>query len=44
MCIRDSSSIGGDLRVGSPEEFGALMKSEVVRWQKLAKDTNIKVE
>ncbi|MEP6942171.1 MAG: tripartite tricarboxylate transporter substrate binding protein [Betaproteobacteria bacterium] len=38
------ASLGGNLRVGSPEEFDALMKSEVVRWRKLAKDTGIKVE
>jgi tripartite-type tricarboxylate transporter receptor subunit TctC len=38
------ASIGGDLTVGTPDEFGALMKSEMVRWRKLAKDTGIKVE
>jgi tripartite-type tricarboxylate transporter receptor subunit TctC len=38
------ATIGGDLRVGTPDEFGALMKNEMVRWRKLAKDVNIKAE
>ncbi|MEO8754861.1 MAG: tripartite tricarboxylate transporter substrate binding protein [Casimicrobiaceae bacterium] len=38
------ASIGGDLSVNSPDEFAAMMKSEVVRWQKLAKDTNLKLD
>ena len=33
------ASIGGDLTVNSPDEFAAMLKSEVGRWQKLAKDT-----
>jgi tripartite-type tricarboxylate transporter receptor subunit TctC len=43
--VRDKlASLGGILAVGSPEEFGALVKSEIVRWTKLAKDTGIKAE
>jgi len=38
------ASIGGDLTVNSPDEFAAMLKTEVVRWQKLAKDTNLKVD
>ena len=38
------ASIGGDLAVNSPDEFTAMLKSEVGRWQKLAKDTNLKVD
>jgi tripartite-type tricarboxylate transporter receptor subunit TctC len=38
------ATIGGDLTVGSPDEFGALMKTEMQRWRKLAKDTGIKAE
>jgi tripartite-type tricarboxylate transporter receptor subunit TctC len=36
--------IGGNLNVGSPEEMGALLKDELVRWQKLAKDTGIRLD
>ena len=38
------ASIGGDLTVTSPDEFAAMIKSEIVRWQKLVKDTGLKVE
>jgi tripartite-type tricarboxylate transporter receptor subunit TctC len=38
------ASIGGDLTVNSPDEFAAMLKSEVVRWQKLARDTNLKLD
>ena len=38
------ASIGGDLSVNSPDEFTAMVKSEVGRWQKLAKDTNLKID
>ena len=38
------ASIGGDLTVTSPDEFPAMIKTEVARWQKLAKDTNLKVD
>jgi tripartite-type tricarboxylate transporter receptor subunit TctC len=38
------SSIGGNLNVGSPQEFGTLVRDEVVRWTKLARDLNIHVD
>lgn len=38
------ASIGGDLTVTSPEEFTVMIKSEVARWQKLARDTNLKLD
>jgi tripartite-type tricarboxylate transporter receptor subunit TctC len=38
------ASIGGNLNVGSPDEMGALVKDELVRWTKLAKDTGIKLD
>ena len=38
------ASIGGDLTVNSPDEFAAMIKSEVGRWHKLAKDTNLKID
>jgi len=42
--IEKLASIGGDLSVNSPDEFTAMVKSEVGRWQKLAKDTNLKID
>ena len=36
--------IGGNLNVGSPEEMQKLLKDELMRWQKLAKDTGIQFE
>ena len=38
------ASIGGNLNVGSPDEFAALLRDETVRWAKLAKDVNIKMD
>ena len=38
------ASIGGNLNVGTPEEFGTLVREETARWTKLAKDVGIKVE
>ncbi len=38
------ASIGGNLNVGSPQEMSALLASETARWQKLARDTNIKID
>ena len=38
------ASIGGDLTVNSPEEFTAMIRSEVGRWHKLARDTNLKLD
>ena len=43
--VRDKLvSIGGDLTVNSPDEFASMLKSEVGRWQKLARDTNLKLD
>ena len=36
--------IGGDLNVGTPDEFATRLKTEVVKWSKLAKDTGIKID
>jgi tripartite-type tricarboxylate transporter receptor subunit TctC len=36
--------IGGNLNVGSPDEMAALLRNETVRWTKLAKDANIKLD
>ena len=33
------ASIGGNLTVGSPDEFAAMIRSEAVRWAKLARDS-----
>ena len=38
------ASIGGTLTVGTPEAFGTMMRDEVVRWIKLAKDVGIKAD
>jgi len=38
------ANIGGDLTVGSPEEFATLLGTEQARWIKLAKDTGIKLD
>ena len=43
--VRDKlASIGGDLSVGSPDEFGARLRNELARWAKLVKDTGLKVD
>ena len=43
--VRDRmASLGGNLTVGSPEEFGTLIRNEILRWTKLAKDAGIKAE
>ena len=33
-----------DVTVNSPDEFTAMIRSEVGRWHKLARDTNLKVD
>ena len=38
------ASIGGNLNVGSPDEFSAVLREETVRWAKLAKDVGIKLD
>lgn len=42
--IEKLASIGGDLTVGSPDEFATLLKSEIVRWHKLVNETGLKVD
>ena len=37
------AKIGTDVGGGSPEEFGALLHAETVRWTKLIKDAEIKI-
>jgi len=38
------ANIGGNLNVGSPDEMATLLNSESARWQKLAKDANIRLD
>ena len=38
------ASIGGNLNVGSPDEFAAVVRDETVRWAKLASDVGIKMD
>jgi tripartite-type tricarboxylate transporter receptor subunit TctC len=35
---------GIDLQSSSPEQFGALIKSEVVKWRKVVRDSGVKVD
>lgn len=37
-------SLGGEVVGSSPEEFSALIKSEITRWTKVVKESNIKVD
>lgn len=42
--VRDSlGKIGTDVGGGTPEEFGALVRAETVRWAKVIKDAGIKI-
>ena len=42
--VRDSlASLGADVGGGTPEEFGALVRAETVRWSKVIKDAGIKI-
>jgi tripartite-type tricarboxylate transporter receptor subunit TctC len=38
------AKLGVDPGGGTPEEFGATMSSEIVRWGKIVKDANIKIQ
>lgn len=38
------ASLGGDLTVGSPAEFGAMLRDELVRWNSLVRATGIQIE
>ena len=43
--VRDKlASLGAEVMLNSPDEFGAWMKSEVANWSKVIKDANIKIE
>jgi tripartite-type tricarboxylate transporter receptor subunit TctC len=35
---------GADVIASSPEEFGALIKTEIAKWAKVVKDNGLKVE
>ena len=35
---------GIDLQSSTPEQFGALIKSEVVKWRRVVKDSGAKVD
>jgi tripartite-type tricarboxylate transporter receptor subunit TctC len=42
--VRDAfAKIGTDVGGGTPEEFGALVRAETVRWTKVIKDAGIKI-
>jgi len=42
--VRDAlAKLGVDPGGGRPEEFGATVSSEIVRWSKIVKDANIKI-
>jgi tripartite-type tricarboxylate transporter receptor subunit TctC len=42
--VRDAfAKLGVDPGGGKPEEFGATVSSEIVRWSKIVKDANIKI-
>jgi tripartite-type tricarboxylate transporter receptor subunit TctC len=42
--VRESlAKIGTDVGGGTPEEFGALVRAETVRWAKVIKDAGIKI-
>jgi len=36
------AALGSDLVVNSPDEFGAQIRSELVRWSKVVRDAHIK--
>ncbi len=38
------AKLGVDPGGGSPEEFGSMMRAEIVRWTKIVKDADIKVQ
>jgi tripartite-type tricarboxylate transporter receptor subunit TctC len=43
--VRDAlAKLGVDAGGGTPEEFGATLRSEIVRWTKIVKDAGIKVQ
>ena len=43
--VRDAlAKLGVDPGGGTPEEFGAMMRSEIVRWGAIVKEANIKIQ
>ena len=38
------AKLGVDPGGGTPEEFGTLLRSEIVRWTKIVKDAGIKIQ
>jgi tripartite-type tricarboxylate transporter receptor subunit TctC len=36
------ATLGLDLVVNTPDEFGALIRSELLRWSKVVRDAHIK--
>ena len=42
--VKKMSSDGSQPVGGTPEEFGALLKTELVKWGKIVKDNNIKAD
>jgi tripartite-type tricarboxylate transporter receptor subunit TctC len=43
--VRDRlAAVGVDPKSSSPEEGGALLKSEVARWGKIVKESGIRVD
>ncbi|WP_426956794.1 Bug family tripartite tricarboxylate transporter substrate binding protein [Muricoccus radiodurans] len=38
------ASLGGDLTVGTPAEFGALIREEIGRWHQLVQATGLQIE
>jgi tripartite-type tricarboxylate transporter receptor subunit TctC len=37
------TGLGADVVGGTPEQFGALLSAETVRWAKVIKEANIKI-
>jgi tripartite-type tricarboxylate transporter receptor subunit TctC len=33
-----------DIRTSTPEEFGALIRADVVKWSKVVRDSNIRAD
>ena len=38
------AKLGVDPGGGTPEEFGTMMRAEIVRWGKIVKEANIKIQ
>ena len=42
--IQSFAKAGADIARGSPEDFGLLIRSEISRWEKVAKSTNLTIK